>query len=52
MRPGWAERQWQADVRGGKRDAQHKWPAIRLEWDAASRAEVLACVDEEGSSDA
>jgi hypothetical protein len=52
MRPGWAERQWQADVQGGKRDAQHKWPAIRLEWDAASRAEVLACVDEEGSSDA
>jgi hypothetical protein len=52
MRPGWAERQWQADVQGGKRDAQHKWPAIRLEWDAASRADVLACVDEEGSSDA
>jgi hypothetical protein len=52
MQPGWAERQWRADIRGGKRDAQHKWPAIRLEWDAASRAEVLACVDGGGSGNA
>jgi hypothetical protein len=48
MQPGWAERQWLADVRRGKRDAQHKWPAIRLEWDAASLAEVLTRVDEGG----
>jgi hypothetical protein len=52
MRPGWAERQCLADIRGGKRDAQHKWPAIRLEWDDASRAEVLACVGEGGPGDA
>jgi hypothetical protein len=52
MQPGWAERQWLADVRRGKRDAQHKWLAIRLEWDAASLAEVLTRVDEGGSGDA
>jgi hypothetical protein len=52
MKPGWAERQCQADIRAGKRDAQHKWLAIRLQWDDASRAEVVTCVDEGGSSDA
>jgi hypothetical protein len=52
MQPGWAERQCRADIRDGKRDAQHKWPAIRLEWDEGSRAEVLACVAEGGSGDA
>jgi GH3 auxin-responsive promoter len=52
MRPGWAEGQCRADFRAGKRDAQHKWPAIRLEWDAASRAEVLERVDDGGSADA
>jgi hypothetical protein len=52
MQPGWAERQCRADVRGGQRDVQYKWPAIRLEWDAASRAEVLEGIDAGGSADA
>jgi hypothetical protein len=52
MQAGWAERQCRDDILGGKRDAQHKWPAIRLEWDQASRAETLTTVDEGGSGDA
>lgn len=41
MRPGWAERVSRAEFRGGKREVQHKWAAIRLEWDDASGGEVL-----------
>lgn len=41
MRRGWAERQCRADFARGKREAQHKWPAIGLTWDPASRGEVL-----------
>jgi hypothetical protein len=52
MQPGWAERQCRADFRDGKRDVQYKWPAIRLEWDQASRAQVLEQVDDGGSGDA
>jgi hypothetical protein len=41
MRPGWADRMSRADFRRGKREAQYKWPAIRQEWDEASRGEVV-----------
>jgi len=41
MRPGWADRMSRADFRRGKREAQYKWPAIRDEWDEASRLEVV-----------
>lgn len=45
MRPGWCERLCRADFRNGKREVQYKWPAIRLEWDDASRGEVLRRLD-------
>jgi hypothetical protein len=41
MRAGWAEGRCRAAFAEGRRDVQHKWPAIRLDWDAASRAEVI-----------
>jgi hypothetical protein len=41
MRAGWAERLCRAEFRRGRREYQHKWAAIRHEWDEASRAEVL-----------
>jgi hypothetical protein len=41
MRPGWAERQCQAEFAQGRRDAQHKWRALSAEWDPASRAAVI-----------
>jgi hypothetical protein len=41
MRAGWAERQCRADFLRGRREAQHKWPALRPEWDEASRREVV-----------
>jgi GH3 auxin-responsive promoter len=44
MRRGWADRLCRADFRAGKREAQYKWPAIRDEWDEASRAEVTATI--------
>ncbi len=41
MRPGWARRRRRLDVEeSGKRDAQYKWPTIRLQWDDATRAEI------------
>jgi hypothetical protein len=49
MRRGWAERQCRADFARGKREVQHKWPAIALAWDPASGADVLrdlSAVDE------
>lgn len=49
-RPGWSERQCRADFETGKREVQYKWPAIRLEWDAASRTEVLRRLDAGGSA--
>lgn len=42
MQPGWAERLCQRDFARGRREAQHKWSAMRPEWDDASRAEVLS----------
>jgi hypothetical protein len=45
MRPGWSERLCRADFRNGKREFQYKWPAIRLEWDNASREEVIRSLD-------
>lgn len=44
MQPGWADRLSRADFRRGKREAQYKWPAIREQWDEASRAEVIGSV--------
>jgi hypothetical protein len=41
MREGWAERQCQAEFARGGREVQHKWAAIRTEWDLASHAEVV-----------
>jgi hypothetical protein len=40
MRPGWSERLCRQEFARGRREIQHKWSAIRLEWDAASRAEI------------
>lgn len=45
MRPGWSERLCRADFECGKREVQYKWPVIRHEWDAQSRAEVAATLD-------
>jgi hypothetical protein len=45
MRPGWSERLSRAEFRNGKREVQYKWAAIRLEWDAASREEVIRTLD-------
>jgi hypothetical protein len=49
MRNGWSERICQADFARGRREAQHKWRAIVPEWDEASRAEVVQCVNEPAS---
>jgi hypothetical protein len=51
MQPGWSERLSRADFRGGKREIQYKWPAIRPAWDDASRAEVLRSLDGHKGSD-
>ena len=45
MRPGWSEQACQADFRSGRREAQHKWRAVGVAWDAGSRAAVAGCVD-------
>ena len=41
MRSGWAERQCRAEFARGRREVQHKWPALRPEWDEESRREVV-----------
>lgn len=41
MRRGWAERQCRAEFARGRREVQHKWPALRSEWDEDSRREVV-----------
>jgi hypothetical protein len=46
MRPGWAERQCQAEFAQGRRDVQHKWRALAAEWDPASRAAVIRTWEE------
>jgi hypothetical protein len=45
MRPGWSERLCSQEFAGGRREIQHKWSAIRLQWDDASRSEVVCQVD-------
>ena len=41
MKKGWAHRKHRRDVVGsGKRDSQHKWPVIQMEWDQDTRNEV------------
>ena len=46
MRPGWAERQCRAEFAQGRRDVQHKWRALVVDWDPASRAAVLRTWEE------
>jgi hypothetical protein len=41
MRPGWAEKMCRQEFSQGRRESQHKWKTIRVEWDDASRAEVV-----------
>jgi hypothetical protein len=41
MRAGWAERQCRAEFARGRREVQHKWPAIQPTWDRESRGEVV-----------
>ena len=41
MRAGWAERQCRAEFARGRREGQHKWPAIQPAWDRESRGEVV-----------
>jgi hypothetical protein len=41
MRAGWAERQCRADFVRGRREVQHKWSALRPEWDEDSRRDVV-----------
>lgn len=45
MSAGWSERVSRAEFQSGKREVQYKWVAIRLEWDEASRREVLRRLD-------
>ncbi len=45
MDRGWAEAQRRADIAGGKRDGQYKWPVFRPGWDAASHDAVVVVVD-------
>jgi len=42
MNKGWSEQQWRADVVGGKRDSQYKWPYIQIEWNEDSRRGVVS----------
>jgi hypothetical protein len=51
MRPGWSERVCRAEVASGRRESQHKWSALRPEWDEASRRDVLYRVDAAGSAE-
>ena len=46
MRAGWAERQCRAEFARGRREGQHKWPAIRPAWDRESRGEVVRAWEE------
>ena len=46
MRAGWAERQCQAEFARGRREVQHKWPAIQPAWDRESRGEVVRIWEE------
>jgi hypothetical protein len=40
MREGWSERLCREEVDRGRRELQHKWSAMRPEWDDTSRGEV------------
>jgi hypothetical protein len=45
MRPGWSERHCRQEFAHGGRETQHKWSAIRPEWDEASRVEIVERLD-------
>jgi hypothetical protein len=45
MERGWSEAQRRADIAGGKRDGQYKWPVFRAGWDEASQAAVVHVID-------
>jgi hypothetical protein len=40
MRPGWSERVCREEIAQGRRESQHKWSALRPDWDDVSRREV------------
>lgn len=45
MRPGWSERVCRQEIAQGRRESQHKWSALRPEWDEVSRLDVAQVVD-------
>jgi hypothetical protein len=45
MRPGWPERVCRQEIAPGRRESQHKWSALRPEWDEVSRLDVAQVVD-------
>ena len=48
MRPGWSERVCRAEIAGGRRESQHKWSALRPEWDETSRRDVVRGLEHAG----
>ncbi len=46
MRPGWSKDHQRADVAGGKRDGQYKWPFVRNEWHAMSKECVVDTIED------
>jgi hypothetical protein len=40
MPPGWSERVCREEIARGRRESQHKWTAMRPDWDALSRREA------------
>ena len=45
MERGWSEAQRRADIAGGKRDGQYKWPVFREGWEDGSRLAVVHVLD-------
>jgi hypothetical protein len=52
MREGWSERACAREFAQGRRDVQHKWSALRPEWDEVSRAEVVRRLPDPGAIEA
>ncbi len=44
MRRGWSEDICRSEFRQGRRESQHKWKAVGVPWDVASREAVVSCV--------
>lgn len=45
MRPGWSERLCRQEIARGRRESQHKWSALRPDWDPVSRSEIARAVE-------